>query len=309
MDVSSILADQAEKFKSVAVEKDIPLLVDTGLLTVVDPNPIDEDSYKDDLEGHLQSLARDGVQALFAGLFSLPTEQSPDGPLAQLPAPTIQLPRAKPLPKPKPPTKWERFTAAKGIQHRKRDRKEWDEEKQEWVNRWGHNGKNRQTEEQWLTEVPANADADYDPRKTARDERKSRISKNESQRQQNLARAQQSESGTNSSHAQRKTEIEKTLASSRISTASMGRFDKRLDGDKKMRGVKRKFAPNEGSIEEEKVASLALLSRMGSNAKKMRRERPAEESVLNVRKAVRFVNKNGSGAPPARKAKGDKNRS
>ncbi|KIY43118.1 hypothetical protein FISHEDRAFT_21214, partial [Fistulina hepatica ATCC 64428] len=77
MDVSSILADQAEKFKSVAVEKDIPLLVDTGLLTVVDPNPIDEDSYKDDLEGHLQSLARDGVQALFAGLFSLPTEQSP----------------------------------------------------------------------------------------------------------------------------------------------------------------------------------------------------------------------------------------
>jgi regulator of ribosome biosynthesis len=63
------------------------------------------------------------------------------------------------LPKPKPPTKWERFAAAKGIQHKVRDRKEWDEEKQEWVNRWGMHGKNKQKEEQWITEVPANAGA------------------------------------------------------------------------------------------------------------------------------------------------------
>lgn len=38
-----------------------------------------------------------------------------------------------------------------------RDKKEWDEEKQEWVNRWGRNGKNKQLEEQWITEVPLNA--------------------------------------------------------------------------------------------------------------------------------------------------------
>jgi len=38
-----------------------------------------------------------------------------------------------------------------------RDRREWDEEKQEWVNRWGMGGKNKQKEEQWITEVPANA--------------------------------------------------------------------------------------------------------------------------------------------------------
>ena len=110
-----------------------------------------------DLEDSLRSNARDGVQTLLGSLFSLPITPSSDGPLAQLPPPTTPLPRAKPLPKPKPPTKWERFAAAKGIQHKKRDRKEWDEERQEWTNRWGREGKNKQIEDQWLTEVPHNA--------------------------------------------------------------------------------------------------------------------------------------------------------
>jgi regulator of ribosome biosynthesis len=109
------------------------------------------------LEEYLQFTARDGTQTLLATLFSLPTLPSPDGPLAQLPPPTTHLPRAKPLPKPKPPTKWERFAAAKGIQHKQRDRKVWDEEKQDWVNRWGRGGKNKEAEEQWITEVPLNA--------------------------------------------------------------------------------------------------------------------------------------------------------
>lgn len=112
---------------------------------------------RQNLEEYLTSTARDGVQSLVAALFALPTRSSLDGPLALLPTPTIQLPRAKHLPKPKPPTKWERFAAAKGIQKKIRDRKVFDEDKQEWVNRWGKDGKNKETEDQWLTEVPANA--------------------------------------------------------------------------------------------------------------------------------------------------------
>lgn len=117
--------------------------------------------YSADLESHLQKLARDGTQALISKLFSLPTTPSPDGPVAQLPPPTTQIPRSKPLPKPKPPTKWERFAAAKGIQKKVRDKKIWDEEKQEWVNRWGKDGKNKEKEEQWITEVPLNAGMSY----------------------------------------------------------------------------------------------------------------------------------------------------
>ncbi|KAF8897762.1 ribosome biogenesis regulatory protein-domain-containing protein [Infundibulicybe gibba] len=291
MDVSDILASHAAKYQSVTVEKDTPLEVDTGLLTVTDLNSIDEESYNEDLESHLQSLARDGVQSLIASLFSLPTRSSPDGPLAILPPPVYQLPRAKPLPKPKPPTKWEQFAAAKGIQKKVRDKKVWDEEKQDWVNRWGRDGKNREKEEQWITEVPLNADVDYDPRKAARDERKARVAKNEKQRAQNAARAQ----GPTNPRDERKREIEKTLATTRVSTASMGKFDKKLDGEKKVRGVKRKFDPIEAPLENEKNASLALLSRMDSDAKKTRREPAAEESMLNVRKAVRFASKGRGG--------------
>ncbi|KAF7295480.1 Ribosome biogenesis regulatory protein [Mycena indigotica] len=288
MDVSNILASNTAKYQSITVEKETPLEVDPGLLLVSDLNPIDEESYASNLEEHLQSLARDGVQALLGSLFSLPTQRSDEGPLAQLPPPTTAIPRAKPLPKPKPLTKWEQFAKAKGIQHRTRDKRVWDEERQDWVNRWGRDGKNKQVEEQWITEVPANADVDFDPRKAARDERKARVTKNEKQRLANVSRGQ---GATNP----RKAEIEKTLASSRISTASMGKFDKKLEGEKKMRGVKRKFEPTEKSLEAEKATSLALLSRMDSDAKKVRREGPKEEKVLNERKAVRFASKGRGG--------------
>ena len=167
------------------------------------------------------------------------------------------------MPKPKPPTKWELFAKAKGIQKKVREKRVWDEEKQEWVNKWGKDGKNKQAEEQWITEVPLNAgmvlsklmllgislifphiaEVDYDPRKVARDSRKARIAKNEKQRLQNIARTNASNNTTSPNpHPRdaRKKEIERTLATTRISTASMGKFDKQLEGEKKLRGVKRK---------------------------------------------------------------------
>ncbi|KAK1223339.1 Rhodanese- sulfurtransferase [Marasmius sp. AFHP31] len=300
MDVSDILASHAAKHQAVTVEKETPIIVDAGFLTVTDPNPIEEETYNSNLEEHLQSLARDGVQTLLAKLFSLPTTSSPDGPLAQLPPPTTQLPRAKPLPKPKPLTKWEQFAKAKGIQKTKREKKVWDEERQEWVNRWGKDGKNKKLEEQWATEVKLNADADHDPRKAARDARKARVAKNEKQRLGNVARAEQAAEA----RVARKNEIDRNLAQSRISTASMGKFDKKLEGEKKLRGIKRKFEPNEKSVKDEAKASLALLSRMDSDAKKMRKDPTSEENVLNVRKAVRFASKGEGGVALGRRSTG-----
>ncbi|KAG7451746.1 uncharacterized protein BT62DRAFT_999430 [Guyanagaster necrorhizus] len=58
---------------------------------------------------------------------------------------------------------------------------------------------------------------------------------------------------------QRKKEITRSLSSARISTAGTGRSDKKLEGEKKIRGVKRKFDANEQPVEHEKNASLALL--------------------------------------------------
>ena len=65
-----------------------------------------------------------------------------------------------------------------------------------------------------------------------------------------------------------------------------------------------KFDPTEAPIEQETKASLALLSRMESDAKKTRREPVPEESVLNVRKAVRFASKGRGGVALGRDAAG-----
>lgn len=286
MDVSNILAEQAQKLNAVTVEKGIDLAIDAGYLTVTDPNPVDESEYKRDLEGHLKNTARDGIQSLVNALLQLPTTSSPDGPITKLPPPTTLLPRQKPLPKPKAPTKWETFAAAKGIQKRKKEKKVWDEEKQEWRDRWGRDGKNKEGEGQWLTEVKANAEIDANPEKELRDARKSRVAKNERQRLQNQARAAEA----HTEREKRKSELDRTLATTRISTASMGQFDRKLEGEKKIRGIKRKFNPTERSVTDEQKASLAIISKLDGSGKRPRKEKEGD-GIVNVRKAVRFASK------------------
>ena len=73
---------------------------------------------------------------------------------------------------------------------------------------------------------------------------------NESQRMQNLARTQQGRGREQATgpkapaRTERTGEIERTLATTRASTASMGKFDRMLEGEKKPRGVKRKVRTN-----------------------------------------------------------------
>ena len=73
------------------------------------------------------------------------------------------MPRWKPLPKAKAPTKWETFAKKKGIGKfsaasggaKLEDRKKnmvYDEESGEWVKKWGYKGKNM-NDGGWLVEV------------------------------------------------------------------------------------------------------------------------------------------------------------
>ena len=72
--------------------------------------------------------------------------------------------------------------------------------------------------------------------------RKEKMAKNERQQLQNLARAEKQPGTSNGVQLQseRKREIDRTLATTRTSTASMGKFDQKLVGEKKLKGVKRK---------------------------------------------------------------------
>ncbi|KAF8259938.1 hypothetical protein EI94DRAFT_1496338, partial [Lactarius quietus] len=76
-----ISLSHSNRSKSTIVEKDVPLDVDAGFLTVTDPNLINKETY----ELYPQSTARDSIQLLLVVHFSLPTLPSPEGLLAQPP--------------------------------------------------------------------------------------------------------------------------------------------------------------------------------------------------------------------------------
>lgn len=116
--------------------------------------------------------------------------------MASLPAIETVLPREKPLPKPsKELTKWQEFAKRKGIAPKpKRDRLVYDEEKKDWVPRYGYKGKNKDAEDQWLVEVPADKGSDFNPRAAAKQERVARTKKNEAQRNSNISRVKAADS-------------------------------------------------------------------------------------------------------------------
>lgn len=90
-------------------------------------------------------------------------------------------------------------------------------------------------------------DPNFDPVATARNERKARSLKNEGQRLQNLQRAAQQaakqtqdSTAKNAQRDQRKREVEQVLKATKKSTASLGKFDDKLQGEGREKHVKRK---------------------------------------------------------------------
>ena len=113
---------------------------DLGNLAAFDPSPVDTEQFAADPDAACLTAASKITQALVAKLFSLPSEAADVGRVAQLPPPTTALPRAKPIPKPREPTKWEKFAQQKGITKHKRSREVWDEETQDFKRRFGFKG-------------------------------------------------------------------------------------------------------------------------------------------------------------------------
>ena len=58
--------------------------------------------------------------------------------MVELPRPELALPRFKPVPKPKPLTKWQQFAKEKGITKKKQSKLVYDETAQEWKRRHGY---------------------------------------------------------------------------------------------------------------------------------------------------------------------------
>ncbi|KAF9297042.1 Rhodanese- sulfurtransferase [Mortierella antarctica] len=292
MDVSEVLAAHKNKFKSVSVEgKIIPVEYDLGLLTAYDQNPVEESELKSKKDEYLQALSRDNAQLLFNEIFQLQTISDDNGVMAMLPAPTTLLPREKPLPKPKPETRWEKFAKAKGIVNRKKERMVFDDASGEYKPRWGYKAINDDGTKDWIIEVPSGANPMEDQYEARREAKKERIDRNDKRRQRNMEEAavatKMDQKAVNKGErpnmdnvrALKRKEIENQILISKNSTASAGKFDSAIKGDLKPKGIKRQFEPTvTADLSKEKAGNMNILDRVvGKNG----------EDLVNVRKAIK----------------------
>jgi regulator of ribosome biosynthesis len=163
------------------------ITVDIGHLMAFDPRPINITELKKSKKSFLLDLCTQSTQLIINSLFKLPTERVEDTIIAKLPKPTTIIPREKPLPQKKPPTKWEQYAKLKGIQKHKKGRKVWDEVAKDWKPVWGMN-KAKDNTKDWLIEIPKNQDPNQDFFAKRTTEKNERIAKNELQRLRNIAR-------------------------------------------------------------------------------------------------------------------------
>jgi len=118
---------------------------DLGHLLVNDAQPFNKESIT---EADMKQRAIQNLELFYKELFKLSGSQAGedsenrdfDKPkdTVKLPETLLKLPRAKPIPKPKPLSKWEKYRLEKGLPPRKkRSRMVYSELAQDWVPRWG----------------------------------------------------------------------------------------------------------------------------------------------------------------------------
>lgn len=157
-----------------------------------DPTPLDERTLRTDPTTLIET-SREGVQLLVRQLWGLPATPHPGGALVPLPPAVTPLPRAKQVPKPKPPTKWELFAQQKGIRSKgKRDRMLWDKDQERLRPRFGFQAHS----EDWVVEAKPGDDPTTDPFAERATKKKERVAKQQRQQASNQrAAVRQQQSG------------------------------------------------------------------------------------------------------------------
>lgn len=195
MDVSGVLQNIHQRKKQISAIEEIDrnLTFDVGNLTAWDPESIVMPKAGPQREDYLRQIAQDDTQNLLNKLYSMHDTEVIEGEkVLKLPDPTTILPRAKKIPVPKPPTKWEKFAQDKGIKSKSDKRREklvYDDSTAKWVPRYGYEKVKNQEEKDWIIEIPDQADPNVDYFSQRTSEKKERIAKNKFQQLRNVERA------------------------------------------------------------------------------------------------------------------------
>jgi len=295
LDVSGIL-QSAPQYKPITVDKDDDLKYDLGHLSAFDYHPINSQELKSDAN-FLTEMTRDNVQLLFTKIFQLPSKVEPEGVLAELPKASTSLPRSKPLPEAREPTRWEKFAKIKGIQ--KKSRKPqlvWDEEHKEWRRRFGYKRANNELD-QIIVPADENDTSGIDPFTKMVQEKKDRLQKQGKKEKRNRDEANLSRARSQAqSGAKLKDDISRTFALVSRSTASLGRFDKRLPGETeapKMKGTRRVAGVGSAvaaDLRAERSANLTILDKMIAKEDKVDKEKAASQANSQEFQAARKRN-------------------
>lgn len=186
----------------VTVDKPTPYTFDLGLLLANDPNPLNLPSKPADtpaLESHLISIARDGAQALINQLLTTtPISSTPQGVLLSLPPVQTPLPREKPVPTPKPETKWAAFAKRRGIKPKTREQRrnlQYNEATGEWERRWGYKGANKSGQDEPIIEVSAKKEAERPEGTSVRGDKRREIRERVKRNERRMRRNQRNVEG------------------------------------------------------------------------------------------------------------------
>ncbi|KAA8499246.1 Ribosome biogenesis regulatory protein-like [Porphyridium purpureum] len=222
----------------------------------------------DERHAQLGALSTSDVEQLVQALFVLPRDtkhRTPGhagthGVLVSLPPASTPLPREKPIPRPRELTKWEKFSREKGIAPRKkRERMLYDEEAGEYRPRFGYKrvGYDQPVQAETVVNRPGK-----------KNQVKRTLSKAAALAPAPLAALEGAPSANSGRRVLDKNRLKASLSSAQLSTASAGKFDERLPGEKEPRslGKKRKFEPVVESVKKSRGQSKKLGPAAGSGA-------------------------------------------
>jgi regulator of ribosome biosynthesis len=173
----------------------------------------------------LQSHATASLRQLFSQLTSLDRESES---IVKLPPPTIHLPREKPIPIEKPPTRFEQFVKNKGLKIKKKETKVFDEATGEWRLAYGYK-RGGKPQDDWLIEVPGGVDDDpFAKREADKKESLAEQKKRERRNKQRAARAVADVASVSTKGNYRTDTLKAAVhrASNPGSSASMNQFNK-----------------------------------------------------------------------------------
>ena len=192
---TALLASLAPVVRPIAYKDFSNVAIDIGLLSACDGAPLPP-AGPSALEEALRAAAEENAQLLVRALFELPVERDAEaGNLAVLPPRRAAVPREKPPPEAKPPTRWEKFAAEKGIAKKgKRSRLAFDPASGEDLPRFGYK-RSRDPASDWLYELKAGDAPGVDHLERRALEKQRRVVNNQLNQTTNLERAAKEKEG------------------------------------------------------------------------------------------------------------------